>query len=133
MNNLVEVLQALKELNFMLANKAPELAAHYNMMLEPCQISAEEVPDFVKAHLHHATAYNPEHSIRGRPLSNIIGTIDNHLHYQGTINKHIGQMHIFILILIEITLILITTIIANVILFIPLNILIIQVTVKLML
>ena len=28
-NNLAEVLQALKELNFMLANRAPELAAHY--------------------------------------------------------------------------------------------------------
>ena len=34
-NNLAEVLQALKELNFMLANRAPELAAHYNMPLEP--------------------------------------------------------------------------------------------------
>ena len=63
-NNLVEVLQALKELNFMLANRAPELAAHYNMALEPCQISAE-VPDLGKAQLHCATAYNPEQSIRG--------------------------------------------------------------------
>ena len=70
MNNLVEVLQALKELNFMLANsKAPELSAHYNMMLEPCQISVEKVPDLVKSHLHHATAYTPEHSIRGRSHS----------------------------------------------------------------
>ena len=69
MNNLAEVLQALKELNFMLANRAPELAAHYNMLLEPQQISAEEVPDLVKAHLHHATTYSPEYSIRGRPHS----------------------------------------------------------------
>ena len=69
MNNLTEVLQALKELNFVLANRALELAAHYNMTLEPCQISAEEVPGLVKAHLHHTTAYNPEQSIRGRPLS----------------------------------------------------------------
>ena len=69
-NNLAEVLQALKELNFMLANKALELAAHYNMALEPHQISAEEVPDLVKAHIHCATAYNPEQSIRGRPHSN---------------------------------------------------------------
>ena len=69
MNNLAEVLQALKELKFMLANRAPELAAHYNMMLEPCHVSAEEVPDLVKAHLLHATAYNPEQSIRGRPHS----------------------------------------------------------------
>ena len=34
-NNLAEVLQALKDLNFMLANRAPELALHYNMPLEP--------------------------------------------------------------------------------------------------
>ena len=67
-NNLAEVLQVLKELNFMLANRAPELAAHYNMELELHQISAE-VPNLVKAHLHHNAAYNPEHSIRGRPLS----------------------------------------------------------------
>ena len=39
------------------------------MVLEPCHISTEEVPDLVKAHLHHATAYNPEQSIRGRPHS----------------------------------------------------------------
>ena len=68
-NNLVEVLQALKELNFMLANRALELASHYNMALEPHQISTEEVPDLVKAHLHHATAYNPKQSIRGRSCS----------------------------------------------------------------
>ena len=70
MNNLSEVLQALinlKELNFVLANRAPELASHYNMPLEPCQITAEEVPDPVRAHLYHSSAYNPEHSIRGRP------------------------------------------------------------------
>ena len=67
-NNLAEVLQALKELNFMLANRAPELAAHYNMVLELHQISAE-VPYLVKAHLHHNAAYNLEHSIRGRPHS----------------------------------------------------------------
>ena len=68
-NNLIEVLQALKELNFVLANRAPELAAHYNMALELHQISAEEVPNLVEAHLHHNTAYNPKHSIRGRPCS----------------------------------------------------------------
>ena len=68
-NNLAEVLQALKELNFVLANKAPELALHYNMELEPQQITAEEVPDLVRDHLNCNTAYNPEHSIRGRPRS----------------------------------------------------------------
>ena len=34
-NNLAVVLQALKELNLILENRAPELAAHYNMPLEP--------------------------------------------------------------------------------------------------
>ena len=65
-NNLAEVLQALKELNFILAKRAPELAAHYNMPLEPHQITTEEVPNIVRAHLHCNSAYNPEHSIRGR-------------------------------------------------------------------
>ena len=64
-NNLAEVLQALKELNFVLSNRAPELAAHYNMVLELHQITAKEVPGLVRAHLHSNTAYNPEHSIRG--------------------------------------------------------------------
>ena len=50
-NNLSEVLQALKELSFMLANRAPGLAAHYNMLLEPQQISTEEASNLVKAHL----------------------------------------------------------------------------------
>ena len=68
-NSLAEVLQALKQLNFMLANRAPELAAHYNMPLEPHQITAEEVPDLVRVHLHGNSAYNPEHSVRGRPHS----------------------------------------------------------------
>ena len=67
-NNLAEVLQAPKELNFMLANTAPELAAHYNMPLEPCHITAE-VPNLVRTHLHCNSAYNLEHSIRGRPNS----------------------------------------------------------------
>ena len=34
-NNLAAVLQVLEELNFVLANRVPELAAHYNMPLEP--------------------------------------------------------------------------------------------------
>ena len=63
-------------------------------------------------------------------VTNTISTVGSHLHYQGTINKHKGQMQIFGLILIEITMVLITTIIANVILLILLDILIIQVTVK---
>ena len=84
MNNLAKVLQALKELNFMLGNRAPELAVHYNMSLEPQKISAEEVPNLIKAHLHCPTTYNIEQSIRGRPCFrgiNTTGTIDNHLHF----------------------------------------------------
>ena len=33
-NNLAEVLQTLKESNFMLANRVPELTLHYDMALE---------------------------------------------------------------------------------------------------
>ena len=62
-NNLSEVLQALKKLNFVLANRAPELVCYYNMPLEPHQITAKEVPD----HLHHSSAYNLENSVREGP------------------------------------------------------------------
>ena len=51
----------------MLANRAQELTAHYNMALEPHQISAEEVPDLVKAHLYCNVVYNLEHIVRRRP------------------------------------------------------------------
>ena len=66
-NNLAAVLQALKELNFVLANRAPELSAHYGMPLEPHQVSAEEVPDFVNAYLNRPAAYKIKHNSRGRP------------------------------------------------------------------
>ena len=67
MNNLSEVLQALKELNFVLANRPPELAAHYGMPLEPQLVSAEEVPDLINVHLNRPTAYNMQHGSRGIP------------------------------------------------------------------
>ena len=136
MNNLAEVLQALKELNFVLANRAPELAAHYNMTLEPTKFLHRKyltLSRHISTVLQLTTLSRALEEDAAPEVTNIIGTIVNHLHYWGTINKHIGQMHIFILILIEITIILITTIIVNVILLIPLDILIIQVTVKLML
>ena len=83
-NNMAEVLQALKELNFMLANRALELASYYNMVLEPYQITAEEVPDLVRAHLNCNIAYNAEHNVRGRPYPEVINTIstaNSHLCY----------------------------------------------------
>ena len=48
-NNLSAVLQALKELNFILANRAPELAAHNSLPLEPQQVSTKEVSNFISA------------------------------------------------------------------------------------
>ena len=66
-NNLPTVLQALKELNFILANRAPELSAHYGFPLEPHKISTEEVPDFISAYLSRPSANLSEHSSRGRP------------------------------------------------------------------
>ena len=61
---------------------------------------------------------------------NTIGTTDSHLHYQGTTSRCKGQMHVFILILIEITVILIFITVASVILLIPLEMSIILVVVK---
>ena len=66
-NNLPVVLQALKELNFILANRAPKLSAHYGFPLEPHQISAEEVPDFVSAYLNRPATNPVKHSSRERP------------------------------------------------------------------
>ena len=66
-NNLSAVLQALKELNFILANRAPELSAHYGISLEPQQVYAEEVPKFISEYLSRPTANTTEHSSRGRP------------------------------------------------------------------
>ena len=74
-NNLPAVLQALKELNFILVNIAPGLSAHYGCPLEPWQISAEEVPDFISVYLNRPVANPPEHSSRGRPR-----TSGNHLY-----------------------------------------------------
>ena len=51
-NNLPAVRQALKELNFILANRAPGLSVHYGVPLDPWQVSAEEVPDFISAYLY---------------------------------------------------------------------------------
>ena len=42
MNNLAEVLKALRELNFILAHRASELASCYNMDLEPRQLLQKE-------------------------------------------------------------------------------------------
>ena len=66
-NNLAAVLQTLKELNFMLTNRAPELTAHYSIPLELKQVSAKEVPNFINAYLNRPTANNTKYSNRGRP------------------------------------------------------------------
>ena len=66
-NNLPAVLQALKEVNFILAKRAPELSAHYGFPLEPEQVTAKEVPDFICTYLHRPAANSAEHSSRGRP------------------------------------------------------------------
>ena len=72
-NNLPAVLQALKELNFILANRAPELSAHYGFPLEPYQTSAEEVPDFISAYLSRP-ATNPSNTAAeaGQVLYNVL-------------------------------------------------------------
>ena len=66
-NSLQAVLQALQELNFLLANRVPELSAHYGFPLEPHQISAEEVPDVISAYLSRPTTHPMSDSNNGRP------------------------------------------------------------------
>ena len=63
-NNLATVLQDLKELNFILANRTPKLSTHYGFPLKPHLISAEEVPDFISTYLSRPAANPPEHSSR---------------------------------------------------------------------
>ena len=69
-NSLPAVLQVPKELNFILANRALELLAHYHFQLEPQQISTEEIPYFISAYLNRLTANSPEQS-RGRPRTRV--------------------------------------------------------------
>ena len=66
-NNLPAVLQALKELNFISANRASELSAHYGFSLKSQQVSTQEVPDFISTYLHRPTANSDQHSSRGSP------------------------------------------------------------------
>ena len=68
-NNLSAILQALKELYFILANRAPELSAHYCILLKPWQVSAEGVPDFVSAYLTRPTVNPVEHGSKGRLMT----------------------------------------------------------------
>ena len=65
-NNLQGVLQTLKELNFILTNRSPELSAHYSFPLKPCQTSAEEVPDIVRTYLARPSTHLEDQSNRGR-------------------------------------------------------------------
>ena len=133
-NNLAEVLQALKELNFMLANRAMELTAHYNLPLEPCQIIAEEVPNllgltFIAPQLtiwSTASEENPTPKV-----IHTISTANSCLHYQGTTNILKGQTLNFIQI--EIIVIHITILLVNVIHPILLGIPLIQVIIRQML
>ena len=78
-NNLSIILQTLKKLNFVIANRAPELSAHYGIPLEPQQVSAKEVPDFISAYLNWPTDNTTDRNSRGRP-----GTSSNeHYRYTG--------------------------------------------------
>ena len=79
-NNLSAVLQALKELNFVLANRDPELSAHYRILLEPQQVSAKEVPDFLVHTLTGSLQTPPSIAVeedQGPEVTSIIDTQDN--------------------------------------------------------
>ena len=64
--------------NILIGFSAPELSAHYGIPLEPQQVSAEEVPNFVNVYLNRPTTNSTEHSSRGRPrVTNITDTLDS--------------------------------------------------------
>ena len=99
-NNLPAVLQGLKELNFILANRAPQLSAHYGFPLEPQQVSAQEVPDFVSVYLHRPLPTQPNIAVeedQGPKATNITDPQDSLDQYQGITGKQTGQMHTLIL------------------------------------
>ena len=81
-NNLAEVLKVLRELYFVLANRAPELASYYNMELKPKQTTAEEVPNLVRAHLNQNTACTMQSTVPEKDptleVTNTTGTVNNH-------------------------------------------------------
>ena len=115
-NNLAEVLQALKELNFVLANRTPEQASHYNMPLEPQQISVEEVPKLLGLTLiaiQLTTQSTASEEDLTPEVINTIGTTDSHHHYPGITNILKGQTPIFFqieIMVIHITVLLVITI-----------------------
>ena len=106
MNNLAALLQALKELNFELTNRASELTAHYSIPLELQQVFAEEGPNFTNAYLNRLTANNTKYSNRGRPRTRGVqhNSIKDSPHqFPGTINSHAGQTFILTLTQIDCT------------------------------
>ena len=105
-NNLSVVLQALKELNFILANRASEMSALYGFPLDPHQISTEEVPDFISTYLSRLLpiplntaaeeGQGPEITINTDPQGNCHQYLDITTMTEG--GTHIGQIHTLILI-----------------------------------
>ena len=67
------------------------------MPLAPCEITAEEVPDLVRVHLHCSSIWSTASEEVPTPeVINTIGTANICLHYQGTTNILKGQTLIFI-------------------------------------
>ena len=83
MNNLTEVSAGTKGVNFMLANRAPELAAHNNMALEPHQIQQKFLTllglTLITTQLTIWSTVSEEDP--APEVINTIGTADSHLHY----------------------------------------------------
>ena len=99
-NNLNAVLQALKELNFILANRAPELSAHYvshwnldRSLLKKCLILPVcTYIDLLSTQLSRAIEEN-----QGPEVPSSTGSQDSLCQYQGITDKQTGQMHTLIL------------------------------------
>ena len=113
-NNLAHVLQALKELNFVLANRAPELALITIRCWNHNKLQQKRFPTLLGLTLiatqltTQSTAWDEDPTPE---VINTIGTADSHHCYWGTINILKGQTLIFIQI--DIMIIYITMLLVN--------------------
>ena len=133
MNNLAEVLKAVRELNFVLANRAPELALYYNMELEARKLLQKKFPTLseltsIGIQLKmHSTVPEEDTTLE---VTNTTGTVDSCHQYWGTTNIPKVQKLVFTPIEIMVTHII--TLIANIIHPILLGIPLPQVIIQLM-
>ena len=81
MNNLAEVLKALRELNFILANRAPELASYYNMNWNQDKLLLKKFPtlsELTSIRTQHTTQSTVPEEDPALEVANTTGTVNSH-------------------------------------------------------